>query len=509
MTVPQRAVPLGRASMAGAVIAAGIGFGAFNPWWVSAFIGVPLVVTGLVIAPRPSRISELAVFGSGATDRSARARIDALTRSTLTNEDLQPTLVTATISPANDTAYQARWMTSMSRKDFQTLSTHPRTALPADRLPPRDTGRMPEFGDQPGKWAVIYPAITITTALAVLFGVGQAWHVSISMPSVPAAHRASDAHTKKNADLDARRDTMIRAVTDKLGPTAADNLLDLRFTDTGSDYGTVFNPANGESTSVYISTNRDVHTTPTPSTLRKTSTFTAAEVASIKLTEIVGRMGQQFRAAGNDYNLETLQIKRSGPGQPIVLTGTFNGPSTFPFGKTISARPDGTVAELFDPADFAASLHRARQALQLAGIGPSDHVLTSIQIRGTARNTPNLHASRIQNSGGVLIEFRTGDRDGDAVVVPGQLPEIVDRSYHSGASGFSFDDISLTVLESVRAQAMQRGSLEPYESRAVDLEISDAPTDNFGMAIRIQLAGVDAAAGTYSLSGEFLKQGTY
>jgi hypothetical protein len=508
MTAPQRAVPLCRAGGAGAVIAAGIGFGAFNPWWVSAFIGVPLVITGLVIAPRPSRVSELTVFGSGATDRSARARIDALTRSSLADEDRQPTLVTATISPADDTAYQARWMTSMSRKDFQSLTTHPHTSLPADRLPPREAGRMPEFGDQPGKWAVIYPAVTIATALAVLFGVGEAWHVSISMPSLPAAHRALDFATQ-NADLDARRDTMIRAVTEKLGAGASDNLLDLRFTGSGSDYGTVLNPTNGESTTVYISTSRDVYTTPTPSTLRKTSTFTARDVASIKLTEIAGRMGQQFRSAGNDYSLETLQIKRSGPGKPIVLTGTFNGPSTFPFGKTISALPDGTIAELFDPADFAVSLQRAREALQLAGIGPSDRVLTAVQIRGTARNTPNLHASSIQNSGGVLIEFQTGDRRGDAVVVPGQLPEITERSYSSGVSGFSFDDISLPVLESVRAQAMQRGSLEPYEGQAVDVEISDAHTDNFGLAIRIQLAGVDAAAGTYSLTGEFLKQGTY
>jgi hypothetical protein len=495
--------------VAGAVIAAGIGFGAFNPWWVSAFIGVPLVIAGLVIAPRPSRVSELAVFRSEATDRSARARIDALTRSSLANEDQQPTLVTATITPAGDTAYQARWMASMSRKDFQSLTTHPYTALPADGLPSREAGRIPEFGDQPGKWAVIYPAITVATALAVLFGVGEAWHVSIAMPSLPSAQPAADARTQRIAGLDARRDAMLRAVTDKLGAGASDNLLDLRFTGSGSDYGTVLNPTNGESTTVYISTSRDVYTTPTPSTLRKTSAFTAGDVAPIKLAEIAGRMGQQFRSAGNDYSLETLQIKRSGPGKPIVLTGTFNGPSTFPFGKTISALPDGTVAELFDPADFAVSLQRAREALQLAGIGPSDRVLTGVQIRGTARNTPNLHASRIQNSGGVLIEFQTGERRGDAVVVPGQLPEITERSYSSGVSGFSFDDISLPVLESVRAQAMQRGSLEPYEGQAVDVEISDAHTDNFGLAIRIQLAGVDAAAGTYSLTGEFLKQGTY
>lgn len=504
--VASRAV---RAGVAGAVIAAGIGLGAFNPWWVAAFVGIPLVITGLVITPRPSRTSELAVFRPGPPDRFAPARIHALTRSSLANEDLQPTLVTATITPANDTAYQARWMTSMSRKDFQSLTDHPHTALPPDRLPSREAARTPEFGDQPGKWAVIYPGITIATALAVLVGVGGAWHVSVNLPSLPVANRPVGPHiTTKISDLDARRDTMIRAVTNKLGPSAADNLLDLRFTGSGSDYATVLNPANGESTSIYVSTSRDVHATPTPSTLRKTSTFTARDVASIQLTTIAERMAQQFRAAGKDLGLETLQIKRSGPGQPIILTGSFNGPGTFPFSQTIDARPDGTVAELFDPADFAESLKRARQALELAGIAPSDRVLTSIQIRGTARNTPHLHASQIQNSGGVLIEFRSDHRNGDAVVVPGQLPEVTDRSYGSNAERFSLDDVSLAAFESVRTQAMQRGSLEPYESRAVDIEMSDQPTDNAGLAIRIQLAGVQAAAGTYSTSGEFLKQGS-
>jgi hypothetical protein len=54
---------------------------------------------------------------------------------------------------------------------------------------------------------------------------------------------------------------------------------------------------------------------------------------------------------------------------------------------------------------------------------------------------------------------------------------------------------------------MKRGSLEPYESRAVDIEMSDEFSDGLGLAIRVQLAGVDAASGTYSPSGEFLKQG--
>lgn len=506
----QRIAPLTRAGLAGAVIAAAIGLGAYNPWWVAAFVGVPLAVTGLVIAPRPSRSSELAEFRRGTSADSAPARIDALTRSSLANENLQPTLVTATVSPANDTSYQARWLTLMSRKDFQALTDHPQAHLPPEGLPPREATRTPQFGDRPGKWALVYPGVTVATMLAVLVGVGDAWHISLHLPSAPSVHRSASPDTTKNLpDLDARRDELIRAVTGKLGAGAADNLLDLRFTDSGSDYATVFNPANGETTSIYVSTSRDVYATPTPSTQRKTSTFPAADVTKTDLNQIAERMGRQFQSAGKDYRLETLQIKRSGPGQPVVLTGSFNGPSTFPFSKTIDALPDGTVAEIFDPADFAESLKRARQALELAGIAPSDRILTSIEIRGVARNTPNLHASHIQSSGGVLIEFRSDQRTGDAVLVPGKLPEVTtDRSWGGSGQAFSFDDISLAAFESARNQAMQRGSLEPYERGAVDIEMSDASTDDLGLAIRIQLAGVDAAAGSYSTTGEFLRQGT-
>ncbi|MEZ0365034.1 hypothetical protein ACAG26_15230 [Mycobacterium sp. pUA109] len=502
------AVHAGRAGVAGVLIAAGIGLGAYNAWWVALVVAVPLVIAGLLVGPRPSRLSELPVFESASGVQSTPTRVDALTRSSLANADLQPTLVTATISPHNDTAYRARWIASMSRSDFRSLTDSPVTALPPHRLPPREANRTPDFAAQPGKWAVIYPGITVVATLAVLFGVGDAWHVSITLPSAPAVHRSADnATTKKSVDLDARRDAMIRAVSAKLGPAAPENLLDLRFTDSGSDYATVFNPANGNATSVYISSSGDVYTTPVPNTLRKTSTFAAADLASTSLTAIADKMGQQFRSAGKEDHLETFEVKRSGPEQPLILTGTFNGPNMFPFSKTIDARPDGTVAELFDPSDFAVSFRRTREALQSAGIAPSDRVLTTLQIRGITQNTPNLHASEIQSSGGVLIEFESDDRSGSIVIAPGHLPELTDRS-GAASEGFAFDDVTPATFDSVRAQAMQRGSLEPYESRAVDIEMSNQPTDRFGLAIRIALAGVDAAAGTYSPTGEFLAQGT-
>lgn len=496
---------MGRAVLAGAAIAVGIGLGAFNAWWMAVFIGAPLILAGLLIAPRPSRVSGLTAFAPNAAN-GVPARISALTRSTLTDDDRQPTLVTATLSPANDTSYQARWITAMSRRDFAALTDNPHTALPPSELPPREAARTPDFGDHPGMRAVTYPAITMATALALLFGAGDAWHVSINLPSVAGSAPNS---ASQSANLDARRDNMIRTITDKLGAGAADNLLDLRFSEGGSDYATVFDPTNGEATSVYVNSGRNVYLSPTPNSLRKTSTFTAGDVSSIELDTIADRMAQQFRAVGSEVTLEDLQLKRSGPGEPILLTGRFDTPSTSVFDDTIQARPDGTVAELFDPADFSAAFTRARAALKLAGIASSDPVLTSVQIRGIARNTPILHASSIQNSGGVLLEFRSEQHNGNAVVAPGRFPEINDRSYGSSSEQhFSFDDVSLTTFESVRAQAMRRGSLEPYESRAVNIEMSDESRNGVGPLIRIELARVDAASGTYSATGEFLAAGT-
>lgn len=493
------AVRVVRAGVSGVVIGIGVGVGAYNAWWLALCLSVPLVMVGLWVAPRPSRVSDLDAFEPGPREHAVPIRVDALTRSSLTDEDLQPTLVTATVSPPHDTEYRARWIAPMSSAQFRSLTASPATALAPDRLPPRDGSRAPDFGDQPGGWTVVYPVVTILVALSVLLGVGDAWHISFDRPAAPAP--PADGTTAKAMDLNSRRDGMLRAITEQFGPAAANNLLDLRFTGSGSDYGTVLDPTNGDTTIVYVNNGGDAFTTPSAQVRRKDSTFLASDIASTDLTAITEKMAQHAESASAPRDLDTLQIKRSGPGAPLIITGTFGG-------KTINALPDGTVGEVFDPADFAVSFQRARDALARAGIATSDPVLTNFEIRGTHRATPIAHASELQISGGVLLEFQTGDRSGQIVIVPGELPEITDGSRHSRQQTFSFDDIALDVFESVRAQAMQRGDLEPYERQAVEIWMTDREIDPYRLAIRIELAGVAAAAGTYSVTGEFLAPGT-
>jgi len=492
-------VRVGQAGAAGALIASGIGIGAYNTGWVALGVSIPLVIAGLAVTPRASRSSELDVFAHAAHPELVPVRVDALTRSSLATDDLQPTLVTATISPPNDTAYQARWITSMSRAHFRSLADDPVTTLLPDQLPPREVDRTPAFDDHPGKWAVIYPVVTVLTTLAVLFGVGDRWHIAIAGPA-PAAQHTSHGPRSKAMDLNARRDGMIRSITTQFGPAAANNLLDMRLTGSGSDYGTVFDPTNGDATIVYINNAGDPFATPSPRVLRKDSTFAATDITSADLTAIVGKMAKQLDSAGRISKLDTLEIKRSGPGAPVILSGRFGG-------KTIDALPNGTVGEIFDPADFAVSFEKAREALALAGIAPSDRVLTNFEIRGTHRATPIAHAGELQTNGGVLLDFHTGDRSGHVIVAPGDLPQVIEKSYFATRQRFSFDDISQQVFESVRTQAMARGGLDPYEREAVEIWLTDREIDANRLAIRIEMAGVAAASGTYSLGGEFLAPG--
>lgn len=489
-----------RVGAAGAVIGIGIGLGAYNPWPVALIVGIPLVAVGLVVVLRFSRTSEYERFRfSGARD-GVPVRIESLTRSSVGDGDLQPTLMIATISPPHDTEYQGRWIASMSSEDFKSLADSPVTALAPDRLPSREVEGTPGFNDHRRRWALISPTLSILVATAVLFGVGDTWHISLTTPAVPTPSVNNDSKSK-NMELNARRDGMIRAISEQFGPAATNNLLDLRFTGSGSDYGTVLDPTNGAVSIVYVNNNGDAFTTASPQVLRTDSTFTADEIASIDLGVLIGKMAEQADSAQRLGALGTLEIKRSGPGAPVILTGSFGR-------RSIKALPNGTVGEIFDPADFAVSLQRARDALSLAGITASDRVLTDFEIRGSHRATPIARPSEVQNTGGVVLEFVTGDRSGQIALVPGEIPKVTDKFYRSASRPFAFDDISAEVFESVRAQAMQRGALEPYEREAVDIWMGDQEIDEFGLAIRVELAGVDAAAGTYSLDGRFLAPGT-
>lgn len=57
---------------------------------------------------------------------------------------------------------------------------------------------------------------------------------------------------------------------------------------------------------------------------------------------------------------------------------------------------------------------------------------------------------------------------------------------------------------------MKRGSIPEYDRGAVAIEVSDPPfTDEPPLAIRVEMARVDASKGMYTLDGQFIKAGHY
>ncbi|MDL9937246.1 hypothetical protein QSJ18_10870 [Gordonia sp. ABSL1-1] len=503
-----------RSVLAGIVLAATIGLGAFNSWWVALIVG-PLGIIGAftMLAPRPTRVSELPAHRRGSSSAAVPIRVEALTRSSLGTGEVQPTMVTATIDPPDDTEYQARWITAMTRGSFTSLVGQPHSTLAPTDLPPRPDGRRaPEFDDEPGRWAVIYPAIMVVTLCAVLFAVGGGWHVSAprSISSLAdAIDSGTDDSDTAGSDLTKSLNTLLGAVDEHLGPQARDNLLSVQLSgESGSDIATVFDPRTGRATNVYVSGRS--YTSPVPNTLRKSSVFSAGDLASTDMGAIVARMKADATPFTGDLTFERLTAKRTDPGQPVLLTGTFDPPNDRRMSSVdIEATLDGSVAGYFDPGDLKRSMDLARSALTSAQLSLSAPAIRELRIRGTADGTPfPLEASNVQNSGGIVIDHVTPRQSATITIVPGKFPEVRTTSGSTG-EGVAFDDISLATLESVRNQAMTRGAVSDFDRNGVEIAVESEYYRDPPTVITVGVGPDDASEGTYSLTGEFLKAGTY
>ncbi|AZG44673.1 YgaP family membrane protein [Gordonia insulae] len=498
-----------RAVVAGFLIAIGVGLGAFNAWWVALAIGVPLIFTGMALIPRPSRISELDEFRRGSTSGAVPIEVEAITRSSLAAGELQPTMLTATLRPADDTAYRARWITSMSRGHFTSLVDRPFSTVPPEMLPPRADRDTPEFGDQPGRWALVYPATTLIAAVALLFGVsGSVWHIDASFPSVANNLGIGDESdpAAATADLTARIGDVLDEIAG-LGPTASDNILSITLDEDDTSRAEVYDPATGQAISLWKYGGRGwEEPRRAETTKRRLDTFRAAEIAGTDVSTMGQTMQARLGTAGQGLVLTDMAVTRPVRGQPVLLVGGFgeNGISDV----EIQGRPDGTVAEFFDPGDFDTSFRLARSALDAANLSAARSNLRRFEIRGTKDNTPTMFAGQIQNSGGVLMEFTEPGRSGTLTVVPGAFPAL--SEYAGGSDGsFSFDAVSPDVFESVRTQAMARGSIEPFDRNAIDIQMTSIFQRDGRPVIQVELARESASAGTYSADGKFLKQGNF
>lgn len=499
-----------RATIAGLLIAVGVGLGAFNDWWVALFFGIPLVFAGIAVSPRASRVSELPEFRRATSPDAPQVEVEALTRSSLTADDSQPTMVTATINPPNDTAYRARWITSMTKGNFQSLTDTPFTTLPPDALPPRDQPKTPEFDDQPGRWALVYPAVTLLVVGALLFGVAGGWHVE--GPSLSGFDSAIDSDDGPDGDDDGptladRHRRMMDAIVEYQGAQGLRNILRLTYSlDSDSDQAIVVDPSTGRSTSINVSD--DYSSESTVPDFKRNLEFDAETIDAEVLGATVGPMESAVRTYAPEAEVETVTIERPDPGEPVLITGKIDGGDDITRDFEVQARPDGTVAEFFDPADFQKSFQLARDQLIAARVPLNAPVIEEVIIQGIADGVHPISASEIQNSGGVLVRYRIGDRGGEVSVAPGHFPLASMSSGRYRSDGFRFDSISAEVFDRVRTDLMERASVPEYDRDAVAAEVERNYIDEARQfVIRMDIAHTDDAEGLYTLDGRFIRLG--
>ncbi|MGW0038619.1 hypothetical protein [Gordonia sp. NPDC003376] len=499
-----------RAVIAGVLIAAGIGFGAFSVWWIAMLLGIPLIVGGLVILPRAGRTSGLPVFSTGGPRSGVPMRVTALNRSTLGVDDAQPTLVSARITPPDDTAYDTRWLTAMTRVRFQTTVQNPRTLLPAEDLPSR-TGMPPDLAAGPGWSAFLPPLIAIVVGAVVLFGIPETvWRIdtptSTSTSSTGGAGTGS-AGNEGMAVLGRRRDRLVRAIGEA-GPDAQANVLSMTFDASGSDRAEIYDPTTGQSITLTVRDGGEVDQRRSPTTKRRGDTFATSVIATTDLSRMAATMTERTTAFAGDVVFEDMVVDRPDTGKDVLITASYRNPEQITETHDIQATPAGKVASFFDPGDFEAAFGVLRTALVDAGVPLDRPALNRLEIRGLGSMTPTMYAGDIQSSGGVLAEFVTDRTSGDVSVVPGAFPTVDLRSW-SPRDLFAFTDVTPAVFDEVRDQAMRRGDVEEIDRSAVDIQMTTTFQRDGDPVIQVAVGRSDGSEGTYSPTGVFLRDGVH
>lgn len=499
-----------RAVVAGALLGCAVGLGAYNHWVMALVVGVPLAIAAVFVAPRPLRIDGL--LQGGHSPQAIPITVEALTRSSLDASNVQPTLVTATISPPNDTEYRTRWLSAMPKGMVANLLQDADTRLPSSFVPPRPATPMsyeaggkpipePEFGDNPAKSTLIYPVGIVAVAAALFFGVGTGWHISVSMPSTGISSFGDDGPSDNVQD---RMDALMNRVS-QISPSAAGNVLSLELEEGGNDRAAVYEPATGESLNIYYSETSDEWYEPARSSTpyRSAKTFTLPDVAGMQLNAIVDRMRGTLPPESQKF--QSMKIERADNDRPVLATAVFG--ETYDDEATIQADTTGKIAPWFQPGDFGVAMEQAAATIEEAGLSSSEPIFTRFEIRGTDSGTPTMRAGNIQNSGGILMDFTEPNRYGSLTIVPGFFGELTTTEnsgsdYTDGAVAFS--SLSAELFDKVRDDAIRRNGVEAFDRNRVDIQTSNTYLlDEYQTVIMIQV-GPNSPTDHYTLDGRFL-----
>ncbi len=500
-----------RSVVAGVLLGCAVGLGAYNHWGLALGLGVPLTIAAVFVGPRPRRID--GALQGGHSSQQIPVTVEAITRSSLDASNLQPTLVTATISPPNDTEYRTRWLSAMPKGMVANLLSDADNRLPSSFIPPRPPESLPyqsggkpvpepEFGDNPAKSTLVYPVITVAVAAALFLGIGSSWHFSVSLPSTDIGSVIGDDGSD---NLQERMDALADKVVDT-SPTAATNVLSLELGEDGSDRAYVLDPATGESLYVWYSASGDKWYGPDRNStqFRAGKTFSLADVSGMRFNEIRDQMAAAIPPEIG--GLKTMKVERSADNQPVLASATFG--EVFEGEATMQADTTGKLAAWFQPGDFGAAMAQAARALEETGLPTSEPLFTRFEIRGTDSDTPIMRAGTIQNSGGVLMDFSDISRNGSLSIVPGSFPvfrstDTPSRDYTDGA--VAFDDISAQTFDAVRDDAMRRHSVDAFDRNRVDIQTSSTyVVDQYQTVIMVEV-GPDSPIDYYTLDGRFIE----
>lgn len=501
-----------RSVIAGALLGCAVGLGAYNHWVMALVVGVPLAIAAVFVSPRPRRIDGL--LQGGHSPQQIPVSVEALTRSSLDASNVQPTLVTATISPPNDTEYRARWLSAMPKGMVANLLQNADTRLPSSFIPPRPPTALsyrsagsptpePEFGDNPGRTILVYPAILIAVAAALFLGIGTGWHVSVSLPSTGITSFGDDGPSDDYQD---RLNELMNQVA-KLSPTAATNVLSLELEEYGNDRAYVLDPATGESIYVWYSESSDKWYEPTRSSTqdRSAKAFSLADAAGMRINTIVDQMETVLPTESRDF--QSMKIERAANNRPVLATAVFGG-EDYDDEASIQADATGKLAVWFQPGDFAAAMEQATVTIGQAGVSSTEPIFTRFEIRGTDSGTPIMRAGAIQNSGGILMDFTEPGRYGSLTIVPGFFGEFTTTEnsgsrYPDGA--VAFDDLSAELFTKVRDDAIQRNGVDDFDLNRVDIQTSNTYVlDEYQTVIMIEV-GPNSPTDYYTLDGRFIK----
>ncbi|PYE20700.1 hypothetical protein DFR67_10189 [Williamsia limnetica] len=501
-----------RSVFAGVLLGCAVGLGAYNHWGVALGLGVPLGIAAVFAAPRPRRIDGL--LQGGHSPQQIPVSIEAVTRSSLDASNVQPTLVTATIAPPNDTEFRTRWLSAMPKGMVANLLTNADTRLPSSFIPPRPPESLPyqgggkpepepEFGDNPPKSTLVYPLITIAVAAALFLGVGGGWHFSVSFPSTETGSYSSDDGPSE--DYQTRMYQLMNQISN-LGPSATQNVLSLELEENGNDRAYVLDPSTGESLYIWYSESSGEWYEPdrTSTTDRAAKAFSLAAVAPMQINSIIDQMSAALPSESRQF--ESMKIARAANDQPVLATAEFG--DTYEHEETVQADTSGKIAAWFDPGDFRLAMDQAAVAIAQTGLSRTQPLFTRFEIRGTQSGTPTMRAGALQNSGGILMDFTEPNRTGSVEIVPGFFTKFTttgtnSRDYSDGA--VAFDDVSAQTFDAVRDDAMRRHSVDAFDRNRVDIQTSSTyVVDEYQTVIMVEV-GPDSPIDYYDLSGRFIK----